>query len=171
MADVLDVAEQILQVKGPIDTFSLQKLVYYSHAYHLAKHEKPLFSETIEAWSNGPAVPSLFQKHRGNYRVNTVNGDPSHLSTDEAESVAMALRFYGNHGGAWLVTQSHTEPPWIDARQGLEPTDRGSNPITDEAILKYFYLIFNDPEVDAALASVDSDVGITVEEFRARYQK
>jgi hypothetical protein len=103
--------------------------------------------------------------------VNTVNGDPSHLSTDEAESVAMALRFYGNHGGAWLVTQSHTEPPWIDARQGLEPTDRGSNPITDEAILKYFYLIFNDPEVDAALASVDSDVGITVEEFRARYQK
>jgi hypothetical protein len=103
--------------------------------------------------------------------VSTVNGNPSKLTPVEAESVAMAIRFYGDHDSAWLVAQTHTEAPWTDARKGLEPTDRGSNVITNEAIMKYFYPIFNDSEVDEALAKATSGAGITVEEFRERYQK
>jgi uncharacterized phage-associated protein len=171
MADVLDVAEQILITKGPTDTYSLQKLVYYSHAYHLAKYQRPLFSDEIQAWANGPAVPTLFQTHRGNFRVSSVGGDPSNLAASESESISMALRFYGDHDSTWLVSQTHTEAPWIDARQGLDPGARGSSPISDEAISKYFDQIFNDPEIDEALADAESDPGVTVGQLYARYKQ
>jgi hypothetical protein len=82
----------------------------------------------------------------------------------------MALRFYGDHDSAWLVAQTHTEPPWIDARHGLDPSDRGSTQITDEAIAKYFDEVFNDPEVVEALDNTSSDTGVTVGELYARYQ-
>lgn len=171
MADVLDVAEQILQTKGPTDTYSLQKLVYYSYACHLARTHEPLFDSRIEAWINGPAVPALYREHKGNYKVSTVKGNPGNLDANELESVKTALRFYGDHDSTWLVMQTHMESPWIDARQDLGPKDRGSNQITDEALLAYFEGIFNDPEILGALNDAEEDPGLTIEELYARYAK
>jgi hypothetical protein len=37
--------------------------------------------------------------------------------------------------------------------------------------MQYFVPIFNDSEVEEAIASATSGAGITVEEFRHRYQK
>ncbi|WP_307850044.1 MULTISPECIES: type II toxin-antitoxin system antitoxin SocA domain-containing protein [unclassified Saccharopolyspora] len=37
----------------------LQKLVYYSQAWHLVWDERPLFDEPVQAWANGPVVPDL----------------------------------------------------------------------------------------------------------------
>jgi uncharacterized phage-associated protein len=46
MANVHDVAAYILEKVGePISTMKLQKLVYYSQAWHLAWDEEPLFFE------------------------------------------------------------------------------------------------------------------------------
>jgi len=171
MASVLDVAERILKDKGPIDTYSLQKLVYYSYACHLARTHEPLFDSRIEAWINGPAVPALYREHKGSRTVSTVNGNPDSLAVEELESVRTALRFYGDHDGAWLVNQTHMEPPWIDARHGLGPKDRGSNQITDESLLAYFEGIFNDPEVIGALEDAEVDSGLTAEQLLTRYAK
>jgi uncharacterized phage-associated protein len=170
MADVLDVAQEILRVKGPMSTFRLQKLVYYSQAYHVAKHGQPLFSAPIEAWVNGPAVPRLHQEHRGNFEVATVNGDPTRLSHGERQSIERALRFYGDHDSRWLVTQTHMEPPWVDARVGLGPSQRGSNLITPEALQRYFGKIFNDPEAENALTDAQKDSGHTPGELFSRPQ-
>ncbi len=171
MAYVLDVAEKILKDKGPTDTYSLQKLVYYAYACHLSRMQEPLFDSRIEAWINGPAVPALYREHKGNYRVSTVNGDPENLNSNELESVNTALRFYGDHDSTWLVTQTHMEPPWIDARKGLGPKDRGFNQITDEALLAYFEGIFNDPEVLGALRDAESDIGLYTDDLFTRYAK
>jgi uncharacterized phage-associated protein len=65
MADVFDVAGYILQQKGQVTTWKLQKLVYYSQAWSLVWDERPLFQERIEAWANGPVCPDLYQVHRG----------------------------------------------------------------------------------------------------------
>ncbi len=61
MATALDVAAFILNKRGPMTAMKLQKLVYYSKAWHLVWEDKLLFTEPIEAWANGPVVPELYK--------------------------------------------------------------------------------------------------------------
>ena len=49
MKDVKDVAAYILSKLGYVSTMKLQKLVYYSQVCFLVRHNKPLFSNKIEA--------------------------------------------------------------------------------------------------------------------------
>ena len=44
---------------GQMTAKKLEKLVYYAQAWHLARHQRPLFPETIEAWAQGPVVRHL----------------------------------------------------------------------------------------------------------------
>lgn len=60
MANVRDVADYILAQRGPMSAMKLQKLVYYSQAWHLTWAEEPIFDARIEAWANGPVVPLLY---------------------------------------------------------------------------------------------------------------
>lgn len=68
-ASVLDVAACVLESQGPMSHMKLQKLCYYSQAWHLAWEGVPLFPERIEAWANGPVVPVLYEALRGEFQV------------------------------------------------------------------------------------------------------
>jgi len=68
-AGVLDVATYILGKHGPMTHMKLQRLVYYSQAWHLAWDGVPLFPERIEAWANGPVVPVLYEALKGEFLV------------------------------------------------------------------------------------------------------
>lgn len=68
-ASVLDVAAYVLESQGPMTHMKLQKLCYYSQAWHLAWDGVPLFPERIEAWANGPVVPVLYEALRGEFQV------------------------------------------------------------------------------------------------------
>lgn len=68
-ASVVDVAEYILEQCGPMSAIKLQKLCYYSQAWHLALDGVPLFTEPIHAWANGPVIPALYEMHKGRYWV------------------------------------------------------------------------------------------------------
>lgn len=57
--------ERANQTKSTINNLKLQKLVYYSQAWHLAIHGIPLFKEDFQAWVHGPVVPELYQKYKG----------------------------------------------------------------------------------------------------------
>jgi uncharacterized phage-associated protein len=139
MATAHDVAAYILQRHGPITAIKLQKLVYYSHAWHLVWDEKPLFNEPIEAWANGPVVKELYREHRGSFTVTDwPKGDPDALTESEKASVRAVLDFYGEHNAAWLSELTHKERPWLDARQGLAPGQRGNRRITDERMAEYY---------------------------------
>lgn len=69
MATVYDVADYILGSCGPMSAMKLQKLVYYAQAWSLVWDEQPLFPDDFEAWANGPVVRSLYDLHRGQFRV------------------------------------------------------------------------------------------------------
>ena len=43
-----------------IDPMKLQKLLFYSHAWWLARNDDGLFSDDIEAWSWGPVVRNIY---------------------------------------------------------------------------------------------------------------
>lgn len=140
MASVLDVAAYILQKQGPMTAMKLQKLVYYAQAWHMVWEEEPLFTNRIEAWANGPVCPTLYHQHKGKFRLTRadIDGDARKLSADERESITAVLKAYGKKSAHWLSELTHKEPPWVDARKGLGPGERGGREIMRSNMAEYY---------------------------------
>ncbi|WP_235543189.1 Panacea domain-containing protein [Phycicoccus sp. Soil803] len=139
MASVHDVAAYILAKRGEMTAMKLQKLTYYSHAWHLVWDERPLFAEPIEAWANGPVVPALYRQHRGKFSVSTIEGgDSNRLTQAEQGTVDAVVGFYGDMTAHQLSELTHSERPWADARAGMPAGARGSARITDEMMAFYY---------------------------------
>ncbi len=134
-----DVAAYILSKAGPMTAIKLQKLVYYSQAWHLAWEERPLFHERIEAWANGPVVPALYYHHRGKFEVRDWPvGDPSKLADNERETIDLVLNSYSKLAPWQLTELTHNEAPWKEARGDLSPGDRGHRAIPPESMRDYY---------------------------------
>ncbi|MGO4258779.1 Panacea domain-containing protein [Marmoricola sp. RAF53] len=142
MANVYDVAEYILEKRGEMTAMKLQKLCYYSHAWHLVWEEQPLFANQIEAWANGPVVRDLYRAHRGEFRVSEmpdyVKADSGNLTHDETTSIDAVLSHYGEMTGHQLSELTHSERPWRNARVGLGAGVRSETPIPDDQIAAYY---------------------------------
>jgi uncharacterized phage-associated protein len=144
MARIDDVAAEVLRQQGPMTAMKLQKLVYYCQAWHLVWEERPLFDAKIEAWANGPVSPYLYRQHRGEFRVTRwPMGDPKRLRPDERETIQVVLATYGDLSGQRLSELTHREPPWRDARRGLEPGERGHREITHAAMAEFYSALFD----------------------------
>jgi len=138
MPSVHDVAAYILRKHGSMTTMKLEKLVYYCQAWSLVWDESPLFRERIEAWAAGPVVPALYYRHRGTFDVQDWDGSPEALSPIQRETIDSVLRFYGNKSSQWLSDLTHSEHPWIEARAGLAPLERGNHEITTASMDWYY---------------------------------
>lgn len=135
------IAECILNECGSLSTMKLQKLVYYSQAAHLVYEGAPLFNEDIQAWANGPVVPALFRLHRRKFVVE--RGFLGTATLDELDesavrSVERVLKVFGDKTGAELSALTHSEKPWVNAREGYAPEARCDVVITPEAIRSYY---------------------------------
>ena len=141
MATAHDVAAHVLSRTGTITPMKLQKLVYYSQAWHLVWEERLLFPERIEAWANGPVVRDLYDAHRGQYQVGAWPlGDAAALDASERESIDVVVDEYGRLSGHDLSELTHREPPWRDARTaaGLADGERGTVEISPASMLEYY---------------------------------
>ncbi len=140
MANVFDVAEYILQKKKQVPAMKLQKLCYYSQAWHAAWEGQPLFDERIEAWANGPVIPALYDKHRGRFLINVgdISGNPENLTAIERDSVDRVLAYYGDKDSQWLSDLTHLEDPWRNARIGIPNGERSNKEITLDLIVEYY---------------------------------
>jgi uncharacterized phage-associated protein len=139
MASVHDVAKYILREQGELDTWKLQKLVYYSQAWHLVWDEEPLFDARFEAWANGPVAPELYRVHRGSFKVSGwPKGAVGSLMAAERRSIDVVLKHYGRLTGLSLRELTHREPPWREARKGLPPGAPSNNVITLGAMATYY---------------------------------
>lgn len=139
MTTVYDVAAYILGKLGRIPALKLQKLVYYSQAWSLVWDDKPLFTERIEAWANGPVSPDLYAQHRGQYDLERIGrGDPQALSAEQVETIDAVIEAYGHKPSQWLSDLTHAEEPWREARKGLEDGARGNREISHAAMAEYY---------------------------------
>ncbi|MCY4233389.1 MAG: DUF4065 domain-containing protein [Bacteroidetes bacterium] len=139
MVSVFDVVAYILDKKGTVSTWKLQKLVYYCQAWSLVWDETPLFDEEIQAWINGPVCPVLYEQHKGSFFVSEISGGkPENLNHTQIETIDAVLDFYGDKPPQWLSTLTHMEDPWKKARRGLPPRERGKNVITLESMAEYY---------------------------------
>lgn len=117
----------------------LQKLLYYAQAWSLVWDECPLFTEKIEAWANGPVVPDIYRDHRGLFLIESWStGDAKRLDTEQQLTINSVVNFYGEKTAQWLSDLTHREKPWLDARRGLDPSDRGSEEITLDSMAEYY---------------------------------
>jgi len=143
----LDVAQAVLDQTGPLDTFKLQKLVYYCQAWHLVWADEPLFDEPIEAWANGPVIPRLYGQHRGEFRVVDIpGGDSSRLSKRQRRTVHSVIEGYGHLSGRQLARLTHEESPWSNARAGLAPGDHGNHEISRASMKSYYLALDSSPD-------------------------
>ena len=141
MASVFDVAKYILEKQGRMSTWKLQKLCYYAQAWTYTWTEKPLFDEEFEAWANGPVCPCLFREHKGRFMLEKSDlmlGNSEVLTADENESIDTVLDYYGDKEAFWLREQTHSEAPWINARQGIPDGAACNEVITKEDMGNYY---------------------------------
>lgn len=142
MASIADVASYILHRAAPMTSMKLQKLCFYAYGYHLAWEERSLFPEHFEAWANGPVSPVLYKLHRGRYRLGEgeIAGDPQALDDGERESVNLVLDGLGKFTAHQLSTMTHSEPPWLKAREraGAADLERSNELLTDADIAEFF---------------------------------
>ena len=117
MASIFNVAHYILQKEKSMTAMKLQKLCYYSQAWHLVWEEMPLFENRIEAWENGPVSPDLYKWHKGKFIVennkeldNLCCSDT--LADNEKETIDCILRDYKKYTAQQLSDLTHQEKPW-----------------------------------------------------------
>lgn len=139
MANAVQIAAAILTRQGELSAMKLQKLVYYAQAWSLVWDERPLFDDRIEAWANGPVIPSLFNAHRGRFKVSPGDlGEEPELTDDESETISAVLKHYGDKTANWLSDLTHREEPWIMARVGLDDQQRGNREISHASMAEYY---------------------------------
>lgn len=131
-----------------ISPLKMQKLVYYAYAWFLAVHKKKLFEESIEAWANGPVVPTLYHELKA-YGSSPIDEDflgtreniesvMCKFDKDMSSTLETVYQEYMTKTAFELVVSTHSEKPWLEARKGLLPTERSNNPISDHAILQQY---------------------------------
>ena len=141
MASIFDVAKFILDKRGKVTSWELQKLCYYCKAWSLALGEEEMFPEKFEAWKDGPACRALFMEHRKEFYVTNNDirkGDKDNLSPNSTDVISAVLSAYKGLDGNALRVQTHSELPWRDAR-GILPDSAPCNNEINETLMRDYY--------------------------------
>jgi uncharacterized phage-associated protein len=166
MASVDDVAAAILERTGTVTTKKLQKLVYYTQAWHLVFENERIFNSRIEAWVQGPVVPHLYHQHKRFYEVSRwENGNPERLSRTEMKTVDWVVRQYGEFSAEALSRMTHMEVPWVAARG----VSADNEPSTEEIDLRHMAVYYSrqrsSPDVAVAQVSASAAMeGISLDD-------
>lgn len=124
MHTALDTAKYFLGLADEhgdeLDQLKLQQLCYYAQGYNLAMRGKPLFSDPIEAWDQGPVVRDL-QRRFGHCGANPIPTDQSFdrnlFSVMESALLHAVYREFRAVNSSDLAAATHTEGPWCEARE------------------------------------------------------
>jgi uncharacterized phage-associated protein len=133
-----------------ITNLKLQKLVYYTDAWHLANYGEPLIKEDFQAWVHGPAIPSLYGEYKHFSWQPIVRED---LTTEKLEQIKKVIGdkavelldqvcdSYFGLTAYELERLTHNEEPWKKTREGLsddEPSDR----VISKDLIRDYYSTF-----------------------------
>ncbi|MBD2123415.1 Panacea domain-containing protein [Trichocoleus sp. FACHB-262] len=146
MATALEVAHYFLnkvdrEAGDAITSLRLQKLIYYAQAWSMVFRHQPLFEEQVQAWKDGPAVYSVWKRYKQYERdaipQETVTMERG-FQPDELQLLDIVWEIYGELSASQLWKLTHSELPWIEARQGLAPSESSQNPISLQDMKNYY---------------------------------
>jgi uncharacterized phage-associated protein len=132
-----------VQAGDTISNLKLQKLCYYAQAWNLALSERPLFSERIEAWAHGPAIPALYRRFRqygwGSIDPQNLRTNPlDELDRDDIEFLDEVWSHYGHYSGRQLELMTHKEAPWKDAYGNRRRGEGCTEEITHNSMREFY---------------------------------
>jgi uncharacterized phage-associated protein len=121
-----------------ITQLKVQKLVFYSDAWHLAYFDRQLIPESFQAWAHGPVVTALYAKYRASsWDSLPVEKGPLPVSGTQ-EFLESIYEAYGQFSAKKLEAMTHNELPWIEARNGLPPEAK-SDTVISKLTMRNFY--------------------------------
>lgn len=145
------VADSILQKLNAdedcyVVNLKLQKLVYYVQAWNFGKNRDAFINGSFEAWIHGPANRELYERFRETKSLYSLIGKEDIINKDainvlapeDSEFVDLILDNYASYNASDLERMTHCEDPWIIARKGLGPLERGTRIITPESMIEYY---------------------------------
>lgn len=143
--EALQVAEYFIdranKEKKIITNKKLQKLVYYAQVWSLVINKEKLFSEQIEAWVHGPAVPTLYRKFK-HFEFNPIVLDTSEIQFSFSKKQKRLLdniwRVYGKYQSSYLEALTHSELPWQEARKDLSSATSSRNKINLKTATEFY---------------------------------
>jgi len=130
-----------------ITPLKMQKLVYFAYGAHLARKKEKLFKESIEAWPNGPVVPTLYRDLK-KYGSSPIDSDFARGASEQEllenfsngvrETLDLVYENYITKSAFELVSLTHQQKAWSEARKGLKATDKSNKPLNDSLIMQDF---------------------------------
>ena len=137
------VAERILWLanrdEDPLTPMQVLKLVYICHGWMLGIYSRPLLSESVEAWTYGPVVPSVYHRYK-KFRSSHINEVPDTepqgvFSENEEDIIEQVWKGYGKLNGIQLSALTHKlGTPWAIVRQM-----KGSGAIISNDLIEEHY--------------------------------
>lgn len=135
----------IFDALDEVAPMALQKLLYYIQGVYSAVSGELMFSETCEAWRQGPVYPNVYNLLRDfryspvdDARFAVLRGKKELLSDDERHAADVVLGTFGRYGGKALELIARKEDPWVKAREGYGPDENSNAEISNDSIKEYF---------------------------------
>lgn len=115
-----------------------------------------MFDDIPQAWVNGPVYPSVYLKYRDladnmcdhldataftNRELEDALKDLSielNLNKDEEELIDSIVMLYGSMSQNKLIFLTHSELPWVEAREGLAPYERSDKEISLDTMYEFY---------------------------------
>ena len=161
--DTAAVANYVLELAErdgiQLSPMKLQKILYFSHGWHLALTDNPLLDEPVEAWQWGPVIPSIYHEFKrfgqspidGRFRrpVRRASGglrfsEPMLNANDDEALTAMSVidrvwEVYKGYSAIQLSNMTHLpDTPWDKTWKKMGEIKRRSVDINDDEIKKHF---------------------------------
>ncbi|NYZ12413.1 DUF4065 domain-containing protein [Azospirillum sp. RWY-5-1] len=135
-----------LDAGRPLSPLPLQKLLYFVEGWHLALTGAPLFDEEIQAWKDGPVVPSVYRRMKGfkdaDIPADVIDTRPDQTLSPHALSIIdQVFEAYGTLDAGTLVGLTHLPgSPWDQTRADAGVLRGASSklPIDAERIRAWF---------------------------------
>lgn len=127
------------EVGDTITNLKLQKLVYYAQAWFLALTGERLVPAEFQAWVHGPVCYPLYQRFRGHGWAPILDevAEPG-LPRNVESHLREIMEVYGGFSAWDLERLTHSEAPWLNARDGVAPGEPSCNVISDHDMRRFY---------------------------------
>lgn len=147
MPTIFDIANYFLSIESMTHK-KLQKLCYYAQAWFLALYDEPLVDNEFQAWVHGPVCSELYGEYK-KYKYNYIPKNEYNeytLNDTVINHLNSVFSTYGEFSGDQLEILTHSEPPWIEARNGLEEWQPSNKTIDNNTMKNYYWSIYEPEE-------------------------
>lgn len=135
-----------------LTVMTLLKVLYFAHAWHLAKYQRPLIAQPFEAWKHGPVNRVVYEQLKGlgarpiSEKLTSFNIEncifeetPYHFDDETEKFLANIFDYYSRFHAFTLSDLTHEEgSPWHTKWSEAEKRAVPGMVIPNELIMKWF---------------------------------